>query len=142
MTQIRRGKRLWYDPITTNNQRNNSCENRMQKDERLIGVFSGIPFAALLRLSHPNKIISVDLMILHLCSYISVQINKSMQEYDFCFFYTGLQVYVGLKLYLLLQYFSMLTWVLKCYYLSLRDNTSNIDQNFFFIMGYLSCKEV
>ena len=51
---------------------------RKRKDERFTGIFFGIPFASLLRLSHPAIITSIDLTIPSLCSRILVQINKAM----------------------------------------------------------------
>lgn len=68
----KKGERLWCVPIATNNQRNNNCENKPQK-ERLKAHrdLSGILFTVILKLSHGTII---DLTILHLCSCISIQI--------------------------------------------------------------------
>lgn len=63
-----------------------------RRDYRLVGIFAGIPFAVLLRLSHPTIIISIDLTIPHLCSCVSVQIYMNM------FLFHWITVYKGLKL--------------------------------------------
>lgn len=113
----KKGERLWYVPITTNNQRNNNCENKPQKERlKTHRDLSGILFTVILKLSHPTIIIPIDLTILHLCSCISIQIIYI--NIIFVLFH-WIKFYKGLKLYILLQDFFALTWILKCWYLSL-----------------------
>lgn len=89
----KKGERLWYVPITTNNRRNNNCEDKLQKERwKAHCDLTGILFAVLLRLSHPTIMISIDLTILFLCLRISVKI---IYEYHFCFLSLGLKFIKG-----------------------------------------------